>query len=92
MDPVTIGAIASVAVAALSSGSKGGGAAVTPQQANPITNSWMDSSGWTVATSGARATGGARSQSEMPNIGGISPLLIGAALIAFLVWTKAQKK
>jgi hypothetical protein len=93
VDPVTIAALASVAVAAMKSGS-GSGAPPAPTitQANPVVNSWMDSSGWTVATSGSVAHGGARSQ-EAPAFGGdITLLLLGGALLAVaLIWAHKAK-
>lgn len=51
--------------------------------ATPVTNSWFDGSGWTVATGKGSAQGGARSQSEaLP----FNPLMIVGALLALVAW------
>ncbi|HYC45375.1 MAG TPA: hypothetical protein VED01_07785 [Burkholderiales bacterium] len=45
----------------------------------------FDSSGWTVALGGSSATGAPRTQTDL---GQLSPLLVAAALLAFIVWKK----
>lgn len=80
MDPVT-------AAAFINAGSNVLGSALKqpPNYSSAATNSWFDSSGWTVATGGSRAQGGARSQTDF---GQLMPLLVAAAVVGLLIWKK----
>lgn len=78
------------ALALLNAGSQVLGAAAsrpdapTVSGAHPLVNSWFDGSGWTVATSGASAQGGARTQSGAPT--SFSPWMLAAGLLAVVAW------
>lgn len=87
--------LAAAAVQGMSQG------AAQPKQAAPITsggitNSWMDNSGWTVATSGSSARGGDRHQADggAASAGGISPvtaaLIAGSIVVAAIVLKKMR--
>ena len=76
----------------LTAGSNVLGAAVArpPEQSTALSggtvNSWLDASGWTVATGKSTSQGGSRSDA----VGGISPLMIAAAVVGLLVWKLAK--
>ncbi len=73
-----------------------GGEQAGPSSANGFsevtTNSWLDSSGWTVATGGSTAKGGDREQAsgaaaEVQSM--VIPLFVVAGLVALYIWKRA---
>lgn len=54
----------------------------------PVTNSWLDGSGWTVATGGSSAKGGDRDQSQPQMLDPLIITVIAAAVVAWKVFAK----
>ena len=78
----------SVLGSALKGGSPGGpSSAFGISPTTTETNSWLDSSGWTVATGASSAKGGDRAQSESA----AQPFTMAAALVGLLIVAFAMK-
>jgi hypothetical protein len=80
-----------IAAAAAEGASKGltqQSAAPSQVISEPVTNSWLDGSGWTVATSGSSAKGGDRDQSTAEPF---NPLVIASLVLGAVAWKVFSK-
>ncbi|MGQ0750603.1 MAG: hypothetical protein ACT4PS_08720 [Betaproteobacteria bacterium] len=63
------------------------GRPAAPAVSGGTVNSWLDNSGWTVATGSASARGGDRDQAQAAGLP-FSPWLIAAALVGLAIFKK----
>jgi hypothetical protein len=83
VDPATLTMLGGSFLSGLGKGLGQGSPAGPSSAFSPAnTNSWLDGSGWTVATNGARATA-----DHSPGLPWL--VIIGGAVAALLIWKKA---